>query len=187
MLMAGARERVLIDQDRISIRVREIADRMLQDLPGATGGHAEEGDAVVMIPVLTGALVFTADLIRCMPIAMSVKPITIHSYPGKATTSQGASLRDPVPAGLEGRHVVVVDDILDSGATLALIRARILEQRPASLRICVLLRKLKERQSEVEADYAGFDIPDEFVVGYGLDYDGLYRNLPDIRVLEGVG
>lgn len=175
--------RVLIERERIAARVRELGAKLTGDLSADAGA----GDApdVVLIPVMLGAIVFTADLVRAMPMRMSIMPLVASSYVGATTRSSGSVSLGDVPTNLRGRHVVIVDDILDSGRTLAVIRDRINAQRPASLRICVLLRKLKAREAPVEADYAGFDIPDEFVVGYGLDYDGLMRNLPDIMALDG--
>lgn len=141
---------------------------------------------VVLVPILTGALVFTADLIRHVPVQMSIRPVTVSSYPGTATSSQGANIHGAVPTDLGGAHVVIVDDILDSGRTLGLLRRVIEAQRPASVRIAVLLRKRKPagRDEHVEVEHVGFEIEDEFVVGYGLDYDGYFRNLPDIGVLS---
>lgn len=180
--------RVLIDREAIRRRVGEVGRTLASDLERelrAEGqGAADHPDRIVMVPVLTGAVVFVADLIREMPLKLSMRVVSVSSYPGASTQSKGAMLRGALPGDLKGRHVVVVDDILDTGQTLGLIRDLIREQAPASLRICVMLTKLVPRRVEVHADYSGFDIPDEFVVGYGLDYDGFYRNLPDIRVLE---
>lgn len=180
--------RTLIDRERIRRRVGEMGRALSADL---TRELAEEGqdaanhpDRIVMLPVLTGAVVFVADLIREMPMRLSMRVVTVSSYPGASTTSKGAMLRGALPADLKGRHVVVVDDILDTGQTLGLLRDLILEQQPASLRIVVLLTKVVQRKVEVAAHYSGFDIPDEFVVGYGLDYNGFYRNLPEIVILE---
>jgi hypoxanthine phosphoribosyltransferase len=116
---------------------------------------------------------------------MSIRPVVVSSYPGTATSSQGANIHGAVPTDLQGAHVVIVDDILDSGRTLGLLRRVIAAQNPASLRIAVLLRKSKRdgRDEDVDVEYAGFDIEDEFVIGYGLDYDGYFRNLPDIGVM----
>jgi len=183
----GTVGRVLIPQDRIVARVREIGLALSKDLERelAAEGHSPERhpDRVVMVPILTGAVIFVADLIRAMPMMLSMRVVTVSSYPGASTQSKGAALRGALPADLAGRHVVVVDDILDTGQTLALVRDLILEQKPASLRLCALLRKDVKRVREVNLDYSGFDIPDEFVVGYGLDYNGCYRNVPDIVAL----
>jgi hypoxanthine phosphoribosyltransferase len=179
-------DRVLIPRQAIAERVSAIGQAMASDLAHAMDGqpgHAPGGRAA-LVPILTGAMVFTADLIRHLPVRLSVEPISVSSYPGQSTESRGASIRGAVPRDLAGRHVVIIDDILDSGQTLGLVRAAIAEQRPASLRICVLLSKPARRVVPLEPDYMGFEIPDEFVVGYGLDYDGQYRNLPDVCVLR---
>lgn len=174
---------VLISRDQIARRVRELGDQITADL------RAAPPRPVVLVPILTGSFVFVADLIRHMPIKMSIRPITVSSYPGRATSSQGAEVRGELPTDLAGKHVLLVDDILDTGRTLGLIRRMMAAQAPASLRTAVLLRKRKPagRDEEVEVDYAAFDIDDLFVVGYGLDYDGYFRNLPDIRVLKETG
>ena len=181
-------ERILIDRERIRRRVAEMGRQLSADLEGelrAEGsGAMDHPDRVVMLPILTGGIVFVADLIREMPMRLSMRVVTVSSYPGATTKSKGAALRGAIPHDLSGRHVVVVDDILDSGQTLGLVRDLIGEQKPASLRLCALLRKEVPRVIDVEADYVGFDIPDEFVVGYGLDYNGFYRNLPDIVTLK---
>lgn len=180
---------VLIAASDIAARVRALAGDVASDLEkdlAGEGAALETEGRVALVPVLTGAIVFCADLIRHLPLAMSMEMVSVSSYPGRTTRSQGVTLRGETPGGLAGKHVLIVDDILDSGRTLARLKSDILEQGPASLRICVLLRKSRRRESPVEADYVGFDIPDVFVIGYGLDYDGHYRNLPDIRALEGL-
>jgi hypoxanthine phosphoribosyltransferase len=181
-------DRVLISRDRIAARVRELGLSLSADLEAELRREgvdpASHADRVVLMPILTGSMVFTADLIRDMPLKLSMRVVTVSSYPGASTQSKGAMLRGAMPPDLSGRHVVILDDILDSGQTLALIRALVLEQKPASVRIAVALRKNVRRAADVTADYVGFDIPDEFVVGYGLDYDGFYRNLPDVAVLS---
>lgn len=176
-------QRVLIDRSRISRRIGEMGVQIAGDLRAA--GAEAPGNRVVFVPVLTGALVFTADLIRHIELQMSIRPVTISSYPGTATQSQGATINGVVPTDLAGAHVLIVDDILDSGRTLGLLRRVIAAQNPAWLAIAVLLDKHKPggRSEHVEVEYAGFRIDDEFVIGYGLDYDGYYRNLPDIAVL----
>jgi len=110
--------------------------------------------------------------------------VAVSSYPGTSLESKGAMLRSELPRNLAGKHVLIVDDILDSGQTLDVLSRLIAEQKPASLRLCVLLRKPGKAKVLVKPDYVGFDIPDEFVVGYGLDYDGFYRNLPQIATLR---
>ncbi|USN99979.1 MAG: hypoxanthine phosphoribosyltransferase [Phycisphaeraceae bacterium] len=179
-------ERVLIDRDRIAERVGEIADRLAADLRRelAAEGAGEEEHRVVFIPIMTGSIVFVSDLIRRLPMKLSMQLVTVSSYPGETMESKGAHLRGELPAALEGKHIVLVDDILDSGRTLHLVRSLVMERSPASVRTVVLLDKKARREAPIEPDYFGFDIPDEFVVGYGLDYNGYYRNLPDIGTLN---
>ena len=184
--------RTLISRDPIAAPIEEMGRKITADLRASMDGRASDEPHLMLVPILTGSMVFTADLIRHIPVKMSIKPVTIRSYHGTATSSQGATISGDVPTDLAGKHVLVVDDILDSGRTLGLIRRLFAAQRPASLRIAVLLRKDEatgRREEHVEVEYVGFDIGDEFVIGYGLDYDGYYRNLPDIGVLtpEAVG
>lgn len=189
--------KVLVTRERIAERVRELARELGRDLgrelsaghsngTPIPGGVQRGSDAeVVFIPVMTGALVFAADLVRELPIKLKLGLVAVSSYPGASVASKGVKLKSEIPGDLAGKHVVVVDDILDSGQTLAVIRDVVLEQRPASLRICVLLRKPRDvRVVPVDVQYVGFEIPGEFVVGYGLDYDGFYRNLPEIATLS---
>jgi hypoxanthine phosphoribosyltransferase len=176
-------ERVLIDRGRIAGRVCELGRQIAADLQreGGAGGQSQ----VVLVPILTGSIVFVADLIRQMPMMLSLRVVAVSSYPGASMVSKGAKIRGELPADLRGRHVLIVDDILDTGRTLGLVRSLIAEQGPASLRVCVLLRKQVAREGPAwEPDYIGFDIPDEFVVGYGLDFNGYYRNYPEIAALS---
>lgn len=180
-------DRVLISRERIAARVRELAGQLAADLARQLrheqAGPGVEG-RVVLVPIMTGAMIFTADLIREMPIKLALGLVAVSSYPGESITSKGAHLASELPRDLAGKHVVIIDDILDSGQTLHLIRKAIIEQNAASVRICVLLSKQVPRVVEVTPDYVGFDIPDAFVVGYGLDYDGYYRNYPEIATLK---
>jgi len=183
---------ILVDERAIAKRVRELGAQLAADLErdlaresGSDATGSDDFGKVVMIPVMTGAIVFVADLIRAMPMRLSLKLVAVSSYPGASVQSKGAKLAAEIPGDLAGKHVVVVDDILDSGQTLGLVRELIVAQKPASLRLCVLLRKPdRVRQRAVDVQYVGFEIPDEFVVGYGLDFDGHYRNVPNIATLR---
>jgi hypoxanthine phosphoribosyltransferase len=169
-------ERVLVPRDRIAARVHELATRLAEEY---------RGTELTILAVLTGSLIFLADLVRNMPLMMRLDVVSISSYPGAATRSQGPRFRLAPAVELAGRDVLIIDDILDSGQTLQLLVDAIAPYHPASLRTCVLLRKDRpDVDDRIEADYAGFDVPDEFVIGYGLDHDLLYRNLPDICVLR---
>lgn len=191
--MQGDIDRVLIDRRAIALRVEELAKEMTRDLCGpADAGEgqascAAESAGVTLVPILTGGFMFAADLIRHLPVKLRIRLISVSSYPGTSTASRGAQLRSELshlPAALAGSHVVVIDDILDSGRTLRLVTDTLRAMKPATLRTCVLLRKQRPQAMAFPVDYVAFDIPDEFVVGYGLDFDDYYRNLPEIVTLR---
>ncbi len=172
-------DQILVDRDRIAGRVAELAAAVSRDL-AQNAGDAE----IVLVPILTGSIIFLADLIRLLPQKLRIEVVNVTSYPGKSVSSQGSKIVDALSESVEGKHVLVVDDILDSGGTIKLIRAELTKQNPKSLRTCVLLRKQRPSALDTPCEYVGFDIPDVFVVGYGLDYNGYYRNLPDIGTLK---
>ncbi|HZZ43730.1 MAG TPA: hypoxanthine phosphoribosyltransferase [Tepidisphaeraceae bacterium] len=169
-------ERILISRQQIEHRIKEMARQIVAD-------HSNGGE-VTLVPILTGAMIFCADLMRQMPIELQIGMMTVSSYPGAATATQGSQLVGQQVKNVTGRHILLLDDILDSGGTLKLVIPLLERLKPASVKVCVLLRKDRPSAREVQADYVGFDIPDEFVVGYGLDYDDYYRNLPDIVTLK---
>lgn len=169
-------DRILISQHRIAERVGELARQITAD-------HTPGGE-VTIVPILTGAMIFCADLIRRIPIAMQIGLLTVSSYPGRSLSTQGSQVIGQQLGDVRGRHLLLVDDILDSGGTVTLVTGLLRELGPASVRTCVLLRKDRPTARHVAADYVGFEIPDEFVVGYGLDYNNYYRNLPDIVTLK---
>ncbi len=132
--------------------------------------------------VLTGSLVFLADLIRRLPMRLRIETIKIASYPGRATQSTGAELQTPLGDRLSGRRVLIVDDILDTELTLGALRDALGQRSCRDVRACVLLRKPASlRLRDADAEFVGFDVGEAFVVGYGLDYDDLYRNLPQVH------
>ena len=181
--MRGDVERVLISQDRIALRVHELARQITDDHRRVASA---EGDGeLTIVPILTGAMIFCADLIRHIPMAMKIGLLAVTSYPGRSVRSQGSRVIGEMVGDLRGRHVLLVDDILDSGGTVKLVASMLKESGAAGVRTCVLLRKDRPSAREVPVDYVGFEIPDEFVVGYGLDYAEKYRNLDDICVLDG--
>ena len=169
--------RALISSDDIQSRVREMAADIRRDHP----------DGVHLIAVLKGAFVFLSDLARAMPGRCSIDFMAVSSY-GKLPSSSGqVQLLKDLDRGLEGRPVVIVEDIVDTGLTLTYLQDILRTRSPRSLRTACLLNKPSRRQIEVTLDYVGFTIEDTFVVGYGLDYDEQYRNLPHIAVLEPPG
>ena len=164
-----------------------MASEMVVDLQADLAKDGEtrhDEDRVIIIPIMTGAMIFVADLVRELPMKLSLGLVAVSSYPGESVRSKGAHLATELPDNLEGKHIIVLDDILDSGQTLALVKEMVEKQNPASIRMGVMLDKKTTRTVDVHVDYVGFEIPDEFVVGYGLDYNGYYRNYPEIAVLD---
>ncbi len=172
--------RVLISQWQIGARVGEMARQITAD---HTPPSMPDSGEILIVPIMTGAMIFCGDLIRQIPIAMKIGMLTVSSYPGSATQTQGSQVLGEKLPDVKGRHVLIVDDILDSGGTLRLVTPRFIEAGAATVKTCVLLRKDRPAARQTPVDYVGFDIPDEFVVGYGLDYNDYYRNLPDIVTL----
>ncbi|HKQ48453.1 MAG TPA: hypoxanthine phosphoribosyltransferase [Phycisphaerae bacterium] len=169
--------RILIPRERIERRVAELAQ-------GIARTYGEESEGLIIVPILAGSIIFLADLMRRLPFKMRIGLMTLSSYRGATTTTAGTQLVQDLSEDIAGRHVLIVDDILDSGGTLRSVRDQLGPRKPASLRICVLLRKTGKAPKDLVPDFVGFDIDDVFVVGYGLDYDGHYRNWPDIGVLR---
>ena len=172
-------DRILISQERIAHRVRELARQIAID-------HAagESPTEITIVPILTGAMIFCADLMRQIDLPMRIGLLTVSSYPGASLRTQGSTVLAKQLGEIRGRHVLLVDDILDSGGTLQLVVPLLKSLEPAAVKTCVLLRKDRPAARQTPVDYVGFEIPDEFVVGYGLDYDDYYRNLPDIVTLK---
>jgi hypoxanthine phosphoribosyltransferase len=168
-------ERVLFDEAAILRRLDELAAQI--------SGEYRDRELTV-IAVLNGSLMFMADLLRRIPLPLKLDCLSVASYHGKAQTSGEVIFKQIALPDVQDRHILILDDILDSGHTLAAIREKLELANPRSIRVCVLLQKKKARARPVDADYIGFEIEDEFVVGYGLDFDERYRNLPCIGVLR---
>jgi hypoxanthine phosphoribosyltransferase len=168
-------DRVLFDEATIMSRLDQLAAEI----------SAEYRDRdLTVIAILNGSIILMADLLRRIPRPLKLDCLSVASYHGGTTTSGEIVFKQIALPDVENRHVLILDDILDSGVTLAAIREKLATRRPLSVKTCVLLRKRKPRRRRVEVDYVGFDIGDEFVVGYGLDYMEQYRNLPCIGVLR---
>ena len=164
--------KTLLDRETIQNRVPQLGSEITRDLRDAS---------LCMVPVMDGGMIFAADLMRAIALPMIMRPIKASSYGGGTTSSGTITLPWGIPEGIGGKDLLLVDDILDTGKTLEVLTSRLREAGARSVRTCVLLRK--ESASHLHADYIGFDIPDVFVVGYGLDMAGLYRNLPEISVM----
>jgi len=168
-------EEILLDADTIAARVAELGAQLSADYAARNP---------VLLSVLKGALVFLADLMRTMEIPSSIDLMELSSY-GEGTESSGqVRILKDLSNSIEGRDVVVVEDIIDTGLTLNYLLRYLAEREPASISVCCLLDKPARRLADLEIDYLGFTIPDRFVVGYGLDFNERYRNLPYIGVLK---
>jgi len=168
-------EEILLDADTIAARVAELGAQLSADYAGRDP---------VLVSVLKGALVFLADLMRGMDLPTSIDLMEVSSY-GAATESSGqVRILKDLSQPIEGRDIIIVEDIIDTGLTLNYLLGYLADRQPASIRICCLLDKPARRLAEIPIDYVGFTIPDRFVIGYGLDYDERYRNLPYIGVLK---
>ena len=166
---------VLVTSHDIQEKVRELGERI-------TGDYRE--DKLLLVGILRGAVVFLSDLMRHLQLPCEIDFMEVSSY-GASTQSSGVVriLKD-LEEDITGRHVLLVEDIIDTGLTLSYLRRALLQREPASLEICALLTKPSRRQVDLRVRYLGFEVPDEFVIGYGIDFAGAYRNLPDIHVLK---
>jgi hypoxanthine phosphoribosyltransferase len=174
--MGAARPgRVLITEQELRARVGELGQQLARDY---------DRNNPVVVGVLQGAFLFMSDLIRAAPIDLTTDFIGVSSY-GVGTKSSGhVRLVSDLSLPIEGRHVVLVEDIVDTGLTLAYLKRNLEARHPKSLRVCALADKIERREVEVAVDYVGFTIPNVYVVGYGFDLGGLYRNLPYVAALE---
>ena len=176
MILEEHVDHILIDQDRLHARVAELAAEISRD-------YADVKD-LLLVCVLKGAVMFLSDLCRQLTIPHAIDFMAVSSY-GASTESSGiVRIIMDLETSILDRHVLIVEDIIDSGRTLDYITRNLLTRGPSSLRICSLLDKRERRVIPIPVDYIGFEIPDEFVIGYGLDFAELYRNLPFIGVLK---
>ena len=167
--------KVLCTEEEIRARIQELGSQLYRDL---------EGKNPLFVSVLRGAFIFMADIVRACPLKCDVEFIAVSSYENATSSSGVVKITHDIQQDISGRHLVVIEDILDSGRTLSFLKQYFLTKGAASVTICTLLDKPARREKAIEADYVGFSVPDEFVVGYGLDYAQKYRNLPYIGVLK---
>lgn len=175
--MSEVIDRILISREQIARRVGELAGEI-------TLAYSNLDRGLTLVTVLSGSIIFLADLIRALPMKLRIGLVTVSSYRGRATTGRPPTLLKDLDVEVAGEDVLLIDDILDTGRTLKFVLERLRERKPASVKTCVLLRKPDRAPQDLPVDFVGFDIEDEFVVGYGLDYNGHYRNHPDICVLR---
>lgn len=167
---------VLLTSEQLEARIKELGTQITADYAGV--------DNLMLVGVLKGCVMFMSDLVRAIPRPLALDFIAISSYGTSRETSGVVRLLKDLEVDVGGQNLLIVEDIIDSGLTLAYLRSMLLRRNPASLKICTLLNKPSRRQADVAVDYIGFDIPNEFVVGYGLDYAEHYRNLNYIGVLK---
>lgn len=168
-------QEVLFSEEQLKKRVQEIAGEIQRDYAGKE---------IMLISVLRGSFIFMADLCRAIDLPCTLDFMAVSSY-GKGTSSSGqVQITKDLSEDISGRHIIVVEDILDSGNTLSYLLKILQHRHPASIRLCTLLDKPERREKPITADYVGFTVPNAFIVGYGLDYAEKYRNLPYIGVLK---
>jgi hypoxanthine phosphoribosyltransferase len=170
-------ERILIGEDELRNRVAELGAAITRD-------YADKAEGLVVVSVLRGAAIFMADLVREIELPLEMDYMAISSY-GSGTVSSGTvSMKKDISSDIKGKHVIIAEDIIDSGLSLAFTIEHLLSFGPASLQVAALLYKQREDAPHFDVRYMGFEVPDEFVVGYGLDYAERYRNLPFIGILK---
>lgn len=167
--------RVLISREEIEAALKRLASAIEQDFKGKNP---------LIVGILKGSFIFAADLIRLLDFPLEIEFVRLSSYGRGRKTAGELKVVQELSTPIEGRDVLVVEDIVDTGKSVAYLMEYLRKEKPASLKLCVLTDKPSRRQTEVKIDYLGFTVPDKFLVGYGIDYDEKYRNLPDIRVLR---
>ena len=166
--------KILITEAQIQSRVAELAGQINRDY---------KNEEIIFVGILRGSCYFLCDLTRRIKNSAYIEFMSVSSYKGTQSSGE-VRINTDISMPIEGKNVIIVEDIIDTGSTLAYLKRIMLERRPKSLKICSLLDKPSRRKVEIEGDYVGFTVPDEFVVGYGLDYNQRYRNFPDIGVLK---
>jgi hypoxanthine phosphoribosyltransferase len=167
---------VLVSEEQLNAKVAELGAQISRDYAGKN---------LLLVSILKGSVVFMADLMRAVTIPCSIDFMVVSSYGGANTTSTGlVKIIKDLDADLTGRDVLIVEDILDTGVTLSHLVPMLKMRNPNSVKICTILDKPTRRKADIRPDYEGYQVPDEFVVGYGLDYDEKYRNLPYVGVLK---
>lgn len=167
-------ETVLYSQQQLNKRMDEIGEKLTEKY---------QNETPLVVPVMTGAIVFASDMLKRMNFKLNVEPVKAKSYVGAHSTGKVELVQD-VKSDVKGRAVILMEDIIDTGHTLKFLKQLFLDRGAKSVEICAMLDKPETRQVDLHGDYIGFDAPDEFLVGYGLDYDGFYRNLPYIGILK---
>ena len=167
--------KILVSEEQLRERVRQLGAQITEDYAG---------EELVLVCILRGSYIFMADLSRAIDLPLSADFIALSSYGGGTSSSGQVELRKDLSDPVEGKHLLIVEDILDSGNTLYYLTNLLRTRHPASVRICTLFNKPERREKDIHPDYVGFTIPDAFVVGYGLDYAEKYRNLPYVGVLS---
>ena len=168
-------ERVLLSEEQLDRRIAEMAVQIDRDY---------EGKKPLMVAILKGSIMFFADLIRKMKINLEIDFMAISSYGNGVKSSGEVKMIKDLDRKVEGKDIIIVEDIVDSGYTMKYLKNMLEARKPNSIKICTLLDKPSRREADVQVDYRGFEIENEFVVGYGLDYAGLYRNIPFVGILK---
>lgn len=167
--------KVLISEEELRSKVKELGAKISADYAGKN---------LMMVSVLKGSIVFMADLMRAITVPCEIDFMSVSSYGADVKTSGVVKIIKDLDQKLEGKDLLIVEDILDSGMTLSYIREMLQQRNPSSIKLCTLFDKPERRSVDIQADYSGICVPDEFIVGYGLDYDEKYRNLPYVGVLK---
>ena len=169
------RIRELISEEDVAKKLAEMGAQISKDY---------EGESVYLLCILKGGVFFTTELAKHITVPVNIDFMSVSSYGGETTSSGIVRIVKDLDTPIEGKNVLIAEDIIDTGRTLAYLMEHLRQRKPKSLKLCTLLDKPDRRVSDVKVDYTGFEIPDEFVVGYGLDYDQRYRNLPYVGVIE---
>lgn len=167
--------KILLTEEQLKTKCAEMGARITRDY---------QGKNLLLVTVLKGAVVYLADLMRCIDLPCAIDFMVVSSYGSGTKTSGVVKIVKDLDQDLSGRDILIVEDILDSGMTLSYLKGLLQSRHPASIRIATLLDKPSRRKVDLQADYVGYEVPDEFVVGYGLDYDEQYRNLPYVGILK---
>ncbi|NLL69964.1 MAG: hypoxanthine phosphoribosyltransferase [Epulopiscium sp.] len=166
---------VLVTEEQLAKKVEELGKQISKDY---------EGEEITVIGILKGSNIFLGDLVRKITVPVYLDFMVVSSYGNSAQTSGVVRILKDLDDDIEGKNVLIVEDIIDTGLTLAYLKHNLLRRNPKSLKICTLLDKPARREVDLSIDYKGFDIPDEFIVGYGIDYAERYRNLPFVGILK---